>query len=58
MGDSTYLDLQNLSEITMDSIIVSNLDCETIITEDLTVNGSLLGLNTSTNSITWKAWTD
>ena len=51
MGDSTYIDLHNLSQITMDSINVSNLNCESIITEDLTVNGSLLGLNTSTNSI-------
>ena len=48
---STYIDLHNLSEITVDAIDVSNLNCDSIITTDLTVSGYLTGLNTSTNSI-------
>lgn len=48
---SSYIDLHNLSEITMDSIDVSNLNCDSIITTDLTVSGNLTGLTTSTSSI-------
>ena len=48
---STYLDLHNLSSIEVDSIDVSNLNCDSIITTDLTVSGDLIGLTTSTSSI-------
>ena len=48
---STYIDLHNLSEISVDGIDVSNLNCDSIITTDLTISGNLTGLNTSTNSI-------
>lgn len=48
---SSYVDLHNLSEITMDGITVSNLKCDSIITTDLTVSGNLTGLLTTTNSI-------
>ena len=48
---SSYVDLHNLSEITMDGITVSNLKCDSIITTDLTVSGNLTGLTTSSSSI-------
>lgn len=48
---STYIDLHNLSEITVDAIDVSNLNCDSIITTDLTVSGDLLGLIASSSSI-------